>query len=242
MTLRYEKLTGPALKAVIPDLAALRIAVFRDWPYLYEGSREYEETYLARYAENPRAIVIGAYDGVRLVGASTATPLASEIEEFRAPFEKHGYDVSRVFYFGESILLPDYRGQGAGHVFFDEREAQARAAGGIAYTAFCAVRRAGDDPRKPSDYRPLDAFWNARGYRPGAGHGSAVFLARDRRGARKREADAVLGARALARPARRRGNGRADVAGQAHLASRNSPSFLEMLSKASTRSLVESDL
>lgn len=130
MTLRYEKLTGPALKAVIPDLAALRIAVFRDWPYLYEGSREYEETYLARYAENPRAIVIGAYDGVRLVGASTATPLASEIEEFRAPFEKHGYDVSRVFYFGESILLPDYRGQGAGHVFFDEREAQARAAGG----------------------------------------------------------------------------------------------------------------
>lgn len=166
MTLRYEKLTGPALKAVIPDLAALRIAVFRDWPYLYEGSREYEETYLARYAENPRAIVIGAYDGVRLVGASTATPLASEIEEFRAPFEKHGYDVSRVFYFGESILLPDYRGQGAGHVFFDEREAQARAAGGIAYTAFCAVRRAGDDPRKPSDYR-------AAGTRSGTRAGTA---------------------------------------------------------------------
>jgi hypothetical protein len=27
---------------------SLRIAVFRDWPYLYDGSLEYEREYLAR--------------------------------------------------------------------------------------------------------------------------------------------------------------------------------------------------
>ena len=74
MSLRYEKLTGVALEAVIPDLARLRISIFRDWPYLYEGSAEYEANYLSRYSNTPDALVIGAYDGGRLVGASTATP------------------------------------------------------------------------------------------------------------------------------------------------------------------------
>ena len=166
MSLRYEKLTGVALKAVIPDLARLRISIFRDWPYLYEGSAEYEANYLSRYSNTPDALVIGAYDGGRLVGASTATPLAGEVEAFRQPFAEHGYDVARVYYFGESILLPEYRGRGAGHVFFDHREAQARALGGYAYTAFCAVMRDENDPRKPSAYRPLDEFWRARGYKP----------------------------------------------------------------------------
>ncbi|MCB1479257.1 MAG: GNAT family N-acetyltransferase [Rhodobiaceae bacterium] len=166
MTLRYEKLTGEALKAVIPDLARLRITVFRDWPYLYEGSEDYETKYLARYSGTPGALVVGAYDGGRLVGASTATPLAGEVDEFRAPFIEHGYDTGRVYYFGESILLPEYRGRGAGHAFFDHREAQARALGGFAYTAFCAVVRDEDDPRKPPGHRPLDEFWRGRGYQP----------------------------------------------------------------------------
>ena len=166
MTLRYEKLTGAALKAVIADLAKLRIAVFRDWPYLYDGSVDYEATYLARYSDTPGALVVGAYDRGALVGASTATPLASEVEAFRTPFAEHGYDARRVFYFGESILLPAYRGRGAGHAFFDHREAHARSPGGYAYTAFCAVVRGEDDARRPAHYRPLDAFWRGRGYQP----------------------------------------------------------------------------
>ncbi|MFN0264541.1 GNAT family N-acetyltransferase [Tepidamorphus sp. 3E244] len=166
MALRFEKLTGPALQAVIPDLARLRISIFRDWPYLYEGSEDYEARYLARYSDNPRALVVAAYDGSRIVGASTSTPLASEVEAFTAPVASHGYDASKIFYFGESILLPDYRGQGAGHAFFDHREAQARALGGFAYTAFCAVIRDEDDPRRPADHRPLDDFWRGRGYQP----------------------------------------------------------------------------
>ena len=164
MTLRYEKLTGEALKAVIPDLARLRITVFRDWPYLYEGSEDYETKYLARYSGTPGALVVGAYDGGRLVGASTATPLDGELDECRATFIEHGYDTGRVYYLGESILLPEYRGRGAGHAFFDHREAQARALGGFAYTAFCAVVRDEDDPRKPPAHRSNDVFWAKRGY------------------------------------------------------------------------------
>ncbi len=45
--LRVEQLWGADIARHIDAIADLRIAVFRDWPYLYEGSREYEARYLA---------------------------------------------------------------------------------------------------------------------------------------------------------------------------------------------------
>ena len=85
--------------------------------------------------------------------------------EFAAPFASIGLDLARIFYCAESVLLPDYRGQGVGHGFFDHREAHARAMG-FDYSAFCGVIRPADHPLRPTDYQPLDAFWRKRGYAP----------------------------------------------------------------------------
>ena len=158
-------LTGPALDAALDDVAALRIAVFRDWPYLYEGSLDYERRYLDSYRSSPGAVVVGAFDGPRLVGAATGTPLEDHAEDFAAPFAATGLPLDSVFYCAESVLLPGYRGQGLGHAFFDLREAHARALG-RRFSAFCAVIRPEDHPLKPKTYRPLDAFWRKRGYAP----------------------------------------------------------------------------
>ncbi|WP_444464463.1 GNAT family N-acetyltransferase [Rhodobacter capsulatus] len=158
-------LTGPALDAALDDVAALRIAVFRDWPYLYEGSLDYERRYLDSYRSSPGAVVVGAFDGPRLVGAATGTPLEDHAEDFAAPFAPTGLPLDSVFYCAESVLLPAYRGQGLGHAFFDLREAHARALG-RRFSAFCAVIRPEDHPLKPKTYRPLDAFWRNRGYAP----------------------------------------------------------------------------
>lgn len=35
-------LTGDTLTSALDDVARLRISVFRDWPYLYDGDLEYE--------------------------------------------------------------------------------------------------------------------------------------------------------------------------------------------------------
>ena len=72
-------------------------------------------------------------------------------------------DLSRIFYFGESVLLSRYRGQGVGVRFFEEREKAARDHG-YNQAAFCGVVRADDHPARPADYEPLDAFWGRRGY------------------------------------------------------------------------------
>ncbi|SIS85754.1 GNAT family N-acetyltransferase [Phaeovulum vinaykumarii] len=158
-------LTGPEIDAALNDLAALRIAVFRDFPYLYDGDLDYERRYLAPYAGNPRAVVAGAFDGARLVGAATGTPMEDHADDFAAAFDGTGLALSDIFYCAESVLLPEYRGRGLGHAFFDARESHARALG-RRHAAFCAVMRPADHPARPAEYRPLDPFWRARGYAP----------------------------------------------------------------------------
>jgi GNAT superfamily N-acetyltransferase len=164
MTVRVLPLTGKDLAGALPALARLRIAVFRDWPYLYDGSLAYEEKYLAKLAAADGAVIVAASDGEAIVGCATAAPLAEAGEEFAAPFRARGLNPARFFYCGESVLLPAYRGRGIGHAFFDRREARARALGGFTHVAFCAVVRPEDHPLRPKNYSPLDAFWKKRGY------------------------------------------------------------------------------
>jgi GNAT superfamily N-acetyltransferase len=108
-------------------------------------------------------VIVAAWDGRDLVGAATGAPMEDHADEFAAPFEARGYDLSEIFYCAESVLLPRYRGQGAGHAFFDHREAQGRALG-RRYSTFCSVIRPADHPARPADYAPLDPFWRKRGY------------------------------------------------------------------------------
>lgn len=159
-----RRVLGRELSPWLDEVARLRITVFRDWPYLYAGDLAYERDYLRAYARSPRSVFVLALDGDRVVGASTGLPLADDIEAFQRPFLEAARPVGDVFYFGESVLLPEYRGRGLGHRFFDEREAHARALGGFAWTAFCAVDRDPGDPRRPPGHRGNEAFWTRRGY------------------------------------------------------------------------------
>lgn len=156
-------LTGPALEAALDGVAALRIAVFRDWPYLYDGSLDYERAYLQTYRDNPGALLVGAFHNDRLVGASTSTLMEDHAEAFSAPFRALNIPLTDILYGAESVLLPEYRGIGLGHRFIDLREDHARAMG-RAYVAFCSVQRPADHPAKPANARSNDAFWRGRGY------------------------------------------------------------------------------
>lgn len=162
--LTIERLSGDALLEYLPELAKLRITVFRAFPYLYDGDPAYEERYLQTYVKAENGVIVLARDGDRVVGASTALPLREETEEVQAPFLAAGYAIDEIFYCGESVLLPEYRGQGVGVAFFEHREAHARECGDYKYSCFCAVQRPKDHPARPADYVPLDRFWTKRGY------------------------------------------------------------------------------
>lgn len=158
-------LKGPDLEAALDGVAQLRITVFRDWPYLYDGSLEYEREYLATYRDNPGALLVGAFHQGQLIGASTSTPMEDHAPEFSAPFRDLGVPPESILYGAESVLLRPYRGIGLGHRFIDLREEHARTLGRT-HVAFCSVIRPDTHPARPAIYRSNDSFWLGRGYDP----------------------------------------------------------------------------
>lgn len=163
-TLTVRRFTGSALHDYLDAVARLRIEVFREFPYLYDGTMDYERKYLQTYVQCPDAVVVVAFDGTTVVGASTGIPMKFEEQQFRQPFLDHGYAPERIFYCAESVLRREYRGRGVGGCFFDEREAHAQALGGFDWCCFCAVERPAGHPLRPAGYQPHDRFWQQRGY------------------------------------------------------------------------------
>ncbi len=161
--IRITTHTAKAARPFLGEIARLRIAVFREFPYLYEGSLEYEMNYLEEYVSSERSLIVLAEFGDQIVGASTGIPLTESDEDFCKPVAAAGIDVRDVFYFGESVLLPEFRGRGIGHQFFDQREMHA-AKLGFRSAGFFSVIRADSHPLKPAGYRPHDRFWQKRGY------------------------------------------------------------------------------
>lgn len=156
---------GTEILLYLDAAARLRIEVFREYPYLYDGSEEYEREYLAHYLQSPDSVFVCALAGSNVVGISTALPLKDAEESFQLPFLRQGKSITEIYYLGESVLRSAYRGRGIGHAFFDHREKQARELG-YRITAFCSVIRAEDHPLRPHGYRDHTAFWNHRLYRP----------------------------------------------------------------------------
>ena len=167
--LRIETLTGAALLSHLPTLASLRMSVFREFPYLYDGDAAQENDQIGPFGRSPRAGLVVAFDGDEPVGCSTCVPAEDEDPAVLAPLAAREVNPARAFYFGESVLLPGYRGRGAGVAFFTEREAHVRRVSCCDIAFFASVRRPPDHPLRPAGYVPLADFWRRRGYAPWPG-------------------------------------------------------------------------
>lgn len=163
--LKIKVLFGQSILPYLTDLAYLRIKLFREYPYLYQGSMAYEQDYLQTYADTAESMMVLVLDDAQVVGASTALPLIFETPECQKPFIDKQIDINKVFYFGESLLSPPYRGKNIYRHFFYEREQAARQFG-CNMATFCAVIRNERDPRKPSTYKSLEPVWKHFGYQP----------------------------------------------------------------------------
>lgn len=162
--LQFKVLSGREARAYTQALAQLRIKIFRDYPYLYEGSLEYEREYLEVYFSSQESSAILCFDGDQLVGASTVIPLRDEMPSIKKPFLDQGHNLDDYVYFGESILEPHYRGQGIGKKFFELRKECASHIRDACWAVFCAVIRQEDKYPRPTNYSPLNDFWKKQGF------------------------------------------------------------------------------
>jgi len=163
-SIQFKILKGAEISPYVNELARLRIEIFKEFPYIYDGDFEYEKKYLKVYEQSPRSLLVLAMLGEQFVGASTALPLSDENDYVKDPFLKNGIPIEKLFYFGESILQKKFRGLGIGKQFFKYREHHALSFSDYDTTCFCSVQRPDDHPQRPSDYLPLDKFWSGLGY------------------------------------------------------------------------------
>ena len=164
MTLTIREYRGPAIADIAEAFAHLRIAVFRDWPYLYDGDLDYERRYLADYTRSD-SLLVAVFDGDRLVGGSTGLPLSDHADVAADLSDALPVDINTVYYCAESVLLSSHRGQGAYRDFFRLREGHARTLG-CTHATFASVIRPDDHPLRPQDAHALDPIWRRYGYAP----------------------------------------------------------------------------
>lgn len=114
--LTRELITGTAIAGALDTLASLRLEIFREYPYLYDGRREDELDYLKSYAEAPDACVILAHAGGTVAGAVTGMPFIHEGAQMLAAIAGSRYSVENLYYVGELLLYPAYRNKGLGFI------------------------------------------------------------------------------------------------------------------------------
>jgi GNAT superfamily N-acetyltransferase len=162
--LRIDSVRGTLAAGMVQELAVLRLSIFREFPYLYQGCLEDELGYLGHYAEVADSIVVSVTDSGRVVGAATGIPLSHESRALVDPFAVTPYVVEEIYYVGELLFYPEYRNRGLGMRLLTQIEQQVRALGNYRYLVCATIVRPDDHPSRPEGYLPIERFLNRAGF------------------------------------------------------------------------------
>jgi ribosomal protein S18 acetylase RimI-like enzyme len=165
-TFTFKIFQGTEIAPFLDELAQARIKQFRYYPYLYEGSIEYEKAYLEHYITNKDTLMLAAFDEDKMVGFVTGIPLMSTAEivhDAENKFAKVGFDANKLYYLGEVIIMPQYRNYGIGHKFVKPMEKKIIELG---YEGSCGliVDRPDDHPLRPKNFPNLELYAKSFGY------------------------------------------------------------------------------
>ncbi len=164
--IHIQNFYGWQAEQYIEELARLRIEVFQDFPYLYDGDMAYETEYLKTLIDAPNNLIVMAFNGTEVVGAATGLPLNHQTENISAPVAESGYDIEKVYYLGESIIRKPYRNIGINTKFFEAAEQRAKSLGEFEFLSFCSVQRPADHPAFPEGFAEPREYWEQLGFQP----------------------------------------------------------------------------
>lgn len=168
MTFRFLKLHGSEACRYFAPLVELKLATFAKFPYLYKGDIDSERAWLETYLRSDSSIILIVEHDGKIIGASTGIGGQDEDENYRKPFLDRGIDPATIFFYGESMVLPKYRGIGLGKVFYEQREKYARSLPGIKASAMCILQRGSEHPLAPATFdRSRDNYeriWEGRDF------------------------------------------------------------------------------
>lgn len=163
--LSIEVIKGKNIAQYAKYIASLRLMMFKEFPYLYDGTLEQEEKYLSFYSDSPDGTLILAKQDDCIVGLLTGMPvnkICELIPDFKKILTENKRNTQPAYYYGEALVLPAYRGQGILTKMFQEEDNAIKKMGyNIAY-GITAIREK-DDSRRPVNYRDTDTLWTHLG-------------------------------------------------------------------------------
>lgn len=153
------------IEPYINSLAEFRIKYFREFPYLYYGSMEYEKDYLKGYLENLLTRFVIVKHNNEIVAIGTAIPLKGNFSINDDPvenFSKNGLLAWQYAYIGEVIVAEEHRGNMLATKVMKMLEDESRNMG---FSGVCFLNVLRDNhPLTPPDYKCPDELWIKMGW------------------------------------------------------------------------------
>ncbi len=161
--LRVEAFKGKQGKKFSADIIRFYITMFKEFPYLYDGSYEVEKEEKDYFYTSDCSLTLIVFDQDEIVGVSRSILLSEYLEDLEFSSASEDFNQTDYMYIAEVMIKEQYRGQGLLRLFFDYHEQFAREQK-CSYSLFATVVRPVDHPLRPVDYRSLEPLWKHFGY------------------------------------------------------------------------------
>ena len=150
----------------IEKTSEMRIRLFKEFPYLYQGSMDYEREYMKAYAKDPKSTIAIASCDKNIIGVSTGIPLVSEssiVDGSAQLITQAGEAPEDYYYYGEILIEPEHRGNKISSKLYSAQNELVKKWG---YKKVCilTVVRQKNHPLKPKEYQSLDSMWTHFNY------------------------------------------------------------------------------
>lgn len=165
-SLTLKVLKGDEITPYVKEITDIAIDVYKEYPYLYEGTVEEYFPFIEHYSHSNFGIACLLFDGEKPVGVAIGMPLVEMRERYKLPLMSARPDenFAEIYYLGEFLLLNQYRSQGYGKKMYLKLEDLVRANPDFSKLCFCKIVEWDYHPLMPKDYKSMDGFWSKRDY------------------------------------------------------------------------------
>lgn len=176
-TIRMQVLQGEMINSHVKDITGLSLIIYREYPYLYEGTEEEYLPLIQHYAQSDNGIACLLFDNEKPIGVAIGMPMNAMRESYKKPIlnSSEKIDIDSIFYLGEFLLLKGYRGKGLGKQMYIEFERLVKAKENFKTICFCKIFESDNHHLMPTNYKSLNDFWTKLGFKQQENLSFSVF-------------------------------------------------------------------
>ena len=160
---QYRIVKGQEILPYKEAVADVGLAVFREYPYFFEGTVSEYLDYLLMGANSKHSLFVIAEQDNQVIGVIWGVPVVDYTLDMIHMFSTHGIEPSKLFYLSGLTVLRDYRGRDVGYILYRKFENEVKKQGIYPLLTYCEVIQS-SDRASPIDYVGLDSYASRIGF------------------------------------------------------------------------------